>query len=117
MLLIAQQLQPGRHRLTLSAPEAFIPELFIRGIMFFRSTRGWHSTAVLSALTLFALSFAIAPAQAQSAGSQTQNPPATQPSNQDIPDAPSTVQPPPKPLFPPEGPAIAPAAPAGQTQD
>jgi VWFA-related protein len=85
--------------------------------MFFRSTRGWHSTAVLSALTLFALSFAIAPAQAQSAGSQTQNPPATQPSNQDIPDAPSTVQPPPKPLFPPEGPAIAPAAPAGQTQD
>jgi VWFA-related protein len=86
--------------------------------MVFRSTRGWQSTAVLFALTLFAVSFAVQPVQteAQSTGSQTQNPPANQQSSQDIPDAPSTVQPPPKPLFPPEGPAIAPAAPAGQGQ-
>src|ERR1700722_18837922 len=98
------QLQWGKDRLTL-----LIPELFIRGTMVFRSTRGWKSTAVLFALTLFPVSFSVQPVQteAQSTGSQTQNPPANQQSSQDIPDAPSTVQPPPKPLFPPEGPARA----------
>jgi VWFA-related protein len=69
-----------------------------------RSTWGW--------LTALAMSVALAvPAlQAQSSAGQNQSqPPANTQPSQDIPDAPSTVQPPPKPVLPtvPAGPARA----------
>ena len=57
------------------------------------------------------LALAIQPLRAQSAGTQTQSqPPANPQPAQDIPDAPSTVQPPvPKPAFPPPDAASTPA--------
>jgi len=69
---------------------------------------GWQNKRTLLGVTLaLALglgvqAFAVPALQAQSADSQSQ-PPATSQSNQDIPDAPSTVQPPPpKPVAPPQ---------------